>query len=67
MDANECTACMLAELKVLVEKLGSSKTDEEAEEIQGLANELMGACRIKDDQIQNKTWTEIKPKLEKFK
>jgi hypothetical protein len=67
VDASECNARMLAELKVLVERLGSSKTDEEAEEIQTLATELMGACRIKDGDIKNRTCNDIKPKLDRLK
>ena len=64
MDGKECQACMLAELKVLVEKLGSSKTDEEAEKMQKAANDLMSTCRISDDKLKIRKWNEIKPQLD---
>ena len=37
MDNEACNACMLLELKAVVEKLASAKTDEEAEATQKLA------------------------------
>jgi hypothetical protein len=67
MKENECKMCMLAELRSLVERLGSSKTDEEAEKIQNMATELMTTCRLKNTTTQEKKWQEIRPRLEKLK
>jgi hypothetical protein len=67
MEENECKMCMLAELRSLVERLGSSKTDEEAEKIQDMATELMSTCRLKNKDDQEKKWQEIRPELEKLK
>jgi len=61
--ADECTCQMLSELKVLVEKLGSSKTEDEGLAIQSLAVEVMDACRIHDPEQKKAAWKAIKPKL----
>jgi hypothetical protein len=67
MKENECKMCMLSELRSLVERLGSSKTDEEAEKIQNMATELMSTCRLKNSDDQEKKWQEIRPRLDKLK
>jgi hypothetical protein len=63
MADDECSCQMLAELKVLVDKLTSSKTEAEGLAIQNLAVEVMDACRIRDPEQKKAAWKAIKPKL----
>jgi len=62
---DECTCQMLSELKILVEKLGSSKTEDQGLAIQNLAVEVMDACRIPDPERKKAAWKALKPKLAK--
>lgn len=61
--ADECTCQMLAELKVLVEKLASSKTEEQGLTLQALADDVIETCRIPDPEAKKAAWKALKPKL----
>lgn len=63
MDNEACNACMLLELKAVVEKLASAKTDEEAEAIQKLALELIEACQCQDNVAKTAKWAHLKSRL----
>jgi hypothetical protein len=65
MDNESCNACMMVELKALIEKLGSSKTDEETEETQKLAVGLVEACQCPDNATKRARWDELKKRLPK--
>jgi hypothetical protein len=65
MAEDDCTCQMVSELKVLVEKLGSSKTEEQGETLQALAVEVMDVCRIRDPLQKQAAWKALRPKLAK--
>ncbi len=65
MDNEACNACMLVELRALVEKLASAKTDSDAEATQKLAVELIEACQCQDNAAKTAKWDNLKNRLPK--
>lgn len=66
MDNQTCNDCMLGDLNALVEKLASSKTDAESEEISKLASDMIGACRCPDNDEKNAHYAKLKERMDRL-